>query len=170
MKPLNQKERNSFYWQFLIIYIISVVVVIIAVSFFYEVNDKEVQVLRDQKEKFKTYEQMPAKMNEDIKKLDSLLVKLEDPNIPESQIEGEIKNLLSAIPNVDGNRQSSLDTLTQKIKDTYYKIFEDKGRIRTSNQSTGIASQASKQVEELKKQLDDCEEERKTLEIKLDLK
>lgn len=159
MKPVNQKERNNLYLQFLLFYIVSLVVVIIAVGFFYEVNDKEIQVLRDQKEKFKAFEKAPVEMNEKIQKLDSLLKALEDPKTSQDMVKSEITKVLDKIPSLDSEHQGSMDTLVHKVREKYYSILEFAQNSRNNAESVDAVKRIQAELEQMKKDLEQCQKD-----------
>lgn len=90
MEPLNKKERTSLFFQFLLFYLISVVLIIIAMHFYYTIPEAELNALREQREKFKSYDDVPRDALHNILSIDSLFGHFEDLDASPSLMSDDI--------------------------------------------------------------------------------
>ncbi|HYV92800.1 MAG TPA: hypothetical protein VE978_13475 [Chitinophagales bacterium] len=81
MKPINEKERSNLFFQFLLFYVISIVVVLFAAFGNIELGRKEKESLNQEKIKCNNQLLEAQKFFDQMKKLEDILTKVTDPNM-----------------------------------------------------------------------------------------
>lgn len=170
MKPLNQKERNTTYFRFLLLFISTNILVAFAIWLNCEVKEKELKVLKSQLETYRKSDDLPRLMNEKTRQLDSLLGLLVDPDQSDKELEllGDITRILNSLPVPENEANSPLDSLCNKIRIKYYGILEDKKKIKASQLTTGLVGEMERENKEIKKELQDCKDDNNKLRAKLE--
>jgi Type VI secretion system, TssO len=156
MKPLNKSERRSLYLQFLLMYVISIVVIIFTMHFFYETPTEELKALRIQSDKFKMYEINPEKMLGSMHSIDSLLKNLEDPKSNSEAIKISIGDELDKIKDLSGN-STKLDNIFMKIRENYSYWIGDKIKISQADQLNNNNLKLVERNKELQKENSDLQ-------------
>lgn len=156
MKPINRKERASMYWKFLAMYIITIIVVIVAVSFNSATSnaagDQLTKLLEEKKALVNNTRIYYSKMNT----VDSLLAMLEDPKVNTERVTEDIKDLISDMKDLVKDNPSVNDSVYVKIYDRYFDVLKDKKIIQGSNASTTAVSTLNAKITKLTTDLDDC--------------
>jgi len=152
MKPLNQQERKSLYLQFLALYIITLLVVIITMHFFYKVPQKELEVLREQKEKFKSYDQGPIAVLKLMADADAALEQISQGK-DVSKNEANIMDICTQIKTLGDAKANPMDSVFMKIRDNYI-ILKDlkksaKDGMGTSQSLASITAELNRVKDEL---------------------
>lgn len=118
MKPLNQKERNNLFFQFLVFYVVSIIVVLFAAFGNIQMNQKQ-----------------NVKLKADIDRLNSEMRSSEDFFIQMNKIESIISDVKTSDSKI--NLQASFDTEKRRLGDIAYKDSARASRLGWNNIITG---------------------------------
>lgn len=156
MKPINKKERTAMYWKFLVMYIITIAMVIIAVYFNSETSSAAGDELNKIKEEKKVLVSNSKIYYLKMDKVDSLLSLLVDPKVNPDRVTDDIKDLLGEMKELVKKNSSLNDSVYVKIYNRYYDVLQDKKIIQNSNASTSAVSTLQTKITKLTTDLDDC--------------
>lgn len=169
MKPLNETERRTLYFQFLALYLISIALIIVTMHFFYTVPQKELKVLREQKEKFKSYDAGPRVVLRKMQTADSLLKQISDPGAKEiTKNEEDLKKIFSDIKSLGDEKKNAVDSMFVQVSDNYFKLFEAKGKERSGSGANQTLAEMTRTLNETKDKLRECETTKQTLQTIVD--
>jgi len=118
MKPKNDKEINNAFFQFLMLFLLTVVIVVIAVFFDYGFNWKDYSTVKEQ---FREVSGVLNNKNLLIAKIDSInfgLSKYDSPGAVPALIEADISNKLT-----DLKQTASSDSVSIKLNNSIYRAF-----------------------------------------------
>jgi hypothetical protein len=170
MKPINSKERKTLYLQFLLLYMLSILVIIITMHFYYSIPEKELNLLREQKEEFNSVAAIPRKVMDKMIKIDSLLLIIGDPSKPMDQPVFEVNEALTEIKGYGDKNANSMDSLFTKIYRNYFEILSAKKESRSGINSASISKDLNEKYEELKEKFEKCDLENEKLKIQIQMK
>lgn len=157
MKPTNSKERKSLYLQFLLLYILSVIIIVITMHFYYSVPKKELNMLRAQKTEFNTAGAIPRMVIKQMKKADSLLLIIADPNKAIDQPLSEINEALRTIKSLGEKNKNSMDSLFLNIHNNYFEILSAKKESRNGSSTAGNYKELNSKYLDLKEKFEKCD-------------
>ncbi len=118
MKPKNEKEINNAFFQFLMLFLLTVVIVVIAVFFDYGFNWKDYGRVREQ---FKEVSGVLNNKNSLISSIDSInggIAKYDAPGAVPALIESDISNKLT-----DLKQSAGTDSVSKKFNNSLYRTF-----------------------------------------------
>jgi|GEM_PF-3991496 len=156
MKPLNQKERTTLYWQFLILYLVTILLVILAVSFYFKVNELAVDQLKESKQEKVMIHSTSLKFRQKVTEIDSMLVLMDKGNDITSEEKNNIEDAIRELTRIKTDSPSFMDSLYMKIAARYFSVYDDKLKIRSSGASEDAVKQLSQDLREAKKELEQC--------------
>jgi hypothetical protein len=169
MKPINQQERKSLFLQFLVLYVITLVLIVVTMHFFYKVPQKELEVLRDQKEKFKSYDQGPRKVLNKMGEADSLLTLIKAGK-DISKSEADLQEICSQIKALGDAKASPIDSIFILIRNQYIELLDAAKKEKSIGSASASLADITKQLNEEKDKLRTCQEENQILKIRLESK
>ena len=156
MDPINKKERSARYWQFLGLYIASIIVVVIAVHFNNESNKSTADELKRMREETKLMNENTKIFYDKMNKVEALLKEMEDPSANSDRITDDIKSQISDMKDIVKNSPSVNDSVYVKIYDRYYDVLQDKRKIQGSNASSSAVEALNAKLEKANAELDEC--------------
>lgn len=139
MKPKNEKEINNAFFQFLMLFLLTVVIVVIAVFFDYGFNWKDYGRVREQ---FKEVSSVLNNKNTLITKIDSInagLARYDLPGSVPSIIESDIATALTDLKKTTSSDSASIKlnnslfraySMLLKSKKDFMKLKEDNGKLQ----------------------------------------
>ncbi|ADV50992.1 hypothetical protein Celal_3743 [Cellulophaga algicola DSM 14237] len=162
MEILNKKERISAFLLFLLMFLVTIILLFVAVFFSYKLPWKENEVLRAENKKIQ-YEFMYQKQFiKELKRVDVLidsLDKTKQGNIfLEQSINSDLVHIKDDIPKDSLENRNMYENLIL----TYKKLLDAKRDLKQ-------VSNAKAEIEELDSQLDDYEDQIRNLETALEL-
>ena len=156
MKPINKKERTSQYFKFLVLFLITIILVIVAVTFNSATSDAagdELKKIREEKVTLTNNSKIFfAKMN----KVDSMLAMLVDPKANSDRLTEDIKDMIGEMKELVKTNPSVNDSVYVKVYNRYYDVLQDKKIIQGSNASTSAVTLLNTKITKLQTDLDDC--------------
>jgi len=169
MKPLNQQERKSLYLQFLALYIITLVLVIVTMHFFYKVPQKELEVLREQKEKFKSYDQGPRQVLKKMGEADMLLNQIKEGK-DVSKSEADLADICSQIKTLGDAKANPMDSIFINIRNNYIDMLEATKKEKSSGMTNTALTDITKELNDVKDKLRECQSQNDILKIQVQAK
>jgi hypothetical protein len=156
MKPLNQKERSTLYWQFLILYVISIVLVICAMSFYYSVSNLSAEKLKKTEEEKAVLQQSVQKFKVKVHEVDSMLAMMDVQKESSSMETANITSALNDLKTISST-SPALDSLYRNIAVRYFSVYDDKLKIKTSGATIDAVKQLNSKLDQVTKDLDKCQ-------------
>jgi Type VI secretion system, TssO len=167
MEALNKKERNDAYASFLVFFLITASLLLLAVFFAYQVPFKENERLRKQ---LKKYDHENEFMNTFVGKLSDTKALLDSVNLPNAQasviegrIEGQIKDM-GALVTADSIRDKRVyDNTIQAL----IALQDAKKLLRSSSATESNLGAVQQQMNDLRMQLNTCEQQKSQMQTTL---
>ncbi|AIY14433.1 MULTISPECIES: type VI secretion system TssO [Cellulophaga] len=162
MEILNKKERISAFLLFLLMFLVTIVLLFVAVFFSYKLPWKENDVLRAENKKIQ-YEFMYQKqfINE-LKRVDVLIDSLDKTKQGNIFLEQSINSDLVKIKNDIPKDSLENRNMYENLILTYKKLLDAKRDLKQ-------VANAKTEIDKLDKQLDDYEDQIRNLETALEL-
>ena len=158
MKPLNNKERNSSFLKFLLMFLITIATVLAAVYFNFKIPKTENKMLRDQAMSIEKSQIFQKEFYLNMTSLKGMIDSLEVPgqniSYQNSLIGSKIVEMQKSIPTSDSTHLYDLHT---DILQLYVELQETKDRLRS-------LTNAEKTIEDYKIALDRCSADLKQAE------
>jgi hypothetical protein len=124
MQPLNASIRRKLYLQFLIFYLVSLGIFIIAVRFYYKIPDKQIEILDKQVHEFSVLDSAASQVLYNMNMADSILSTSRNPN--DQKTIAMILNIETKLDEIGAKKRSSLDSLTLRLREFIDKRLNDK--------------------------------------------
>jgi len=156
MKPINKKERTTLYLQFLSLYVVTIILIIIAVHYNNEAGNATGDELKKIREERKVMIDNTKIYYSKMTKTDSLLKQMEDPKANTDRLSEEIKSQISEMKELVKNSPSVNDSVYIKIYDRYYDVLQDKRKIQGSNASSSAVEALNAKLQKANSDLDEC--------------
>jgi hypothetical protein len=129
--------------------------------FFYKVPQKELEVLREQKEKFKSYDEGPRLVLKKMTEADALLKQIGDPAAKDIvKNEADLQSICNEIKTAGDAKKNPVDSIFISIRDNYLYMMEAKRKERSGSGANDAMGEMTKQLNETKEKLRTCETER----------
>jgi Type VI secretion system, TssO len=157
-KPLNLKEHNRAFTQFLIFFLVTLAMAVSAIYFNFQMHKKELSILRDRSDLLHNQrmnqENYKKTLNDALQVIDRL-----DSGKNETMIRSELApklNILYNTVNIDDTTSaqrlnSIIYNLVNKYSDARFDLFELRDAAEELNRKEG-------KISELSKELQDCRE------------
>ena len=158
MKPKNSKERSNSFLKFLALFLVTIIFVILAVYFNYEIPSKENELLRDQakvmEEDLKFQNTFYNEMEHIKGLIDSLNTPGQNNSYQNSLISTKLVELRKSIPTED-------ETFRY---DMYASIVKLHAELQDTKEELKSLQEAKSRIEEYKTALDKCQADLKQAE------
>lgn len=162
LQVLNSKERNQAFLQFLLFFLITVMLAIGAVYFNFRVPEKENKLLREEVDMQRTESQNQQKFVSHMQQakvlLDSMKKSQSDINLVDMQLTAKMNELL----NLQQKDSSLYGKLNNAVVDAFLELQRNKKEL------IGLNEKAAS-VNELKAELTKCQEDLTTSQGQLDV-
>jgi len=155
---INAKLRNQAFWKFIILFLVTIVIVITAVYFDYDVPDKENAMLR---EKIKNYENQVYSEQQFIIMADSVKTLIDTLSRSKGNYDyinsliGEQLGKMTSIINAPGSTSIYMD-INKKVLNTFLSFHNTKKL---------LVYDASQQISDLTDQLRQCQRNNENAQI-----
>jgi Tfp pilus assembly protein PilO len=152
MKPLNQKERNKAFVQFLIGFLITFAIFVAAIFYDFRMPMKENEMLRKQNESMRSAIEKQDKMMAIMSTIDSTMATLDQPD-PNATFKEQLVST-KIIEMDEANKDASTSSLLyQKIAGTYKAMLADKKRLRDSGKDKAAADENCRKLNDANNQI-----------------
>lgn len=157
MEPLNQQERKKAFWKFLAFFIVSMLFIVGAVYFNFEIPEQREGVLRDKYEllsnEFKFQEEFGKKFKQVSITLDSINVEGQNDMYLSQKASNKLANMQEMVSNTDTLKQRVMYTnMIQVLLD----LNRAKKKLRNLEVSPEVIKQYKQRIQEYKKALEDA--------------
>lgn len=163
MEALNKKERTDAYASFMVFFLITAALLLLAVFFAYQVPFKENERLRKQ---LKKYEHENEFMNNYVGKLNETKALLDSVNMPTAQalvIDGNLAQKITSMSSMltaDSIRDKRMYELINQI---LLASQTDKKLLRNSSATESSLGNLQQEIANLRMQLSTCEQQKATM-------
>jgi hypothetical protein len=156
MKPKNEKEINNAFFQFLIMFLVTVFIVVIAVFIDYSFPWKDYKTLHNEYYELKAQAKGSGNVNAVIDSLNSWFLVYGKPGRVQSAIEADIAEHITRLKNTSGDSASI--KFYKKIAIGYSALLEaKKNELTITNQYNALVlenNRCNKELENAKKDLE----------------
>ena len=157
MTPINQVERRKTFWNFMLFFVLTVGVILASVLFSFTVPIKEAEKLRKESEAIKNerpfIDEFEAKMLETMNLLDSVNIAVNP-----YRIENRISGNLAAMTEINSKDITSLKTLFSRIIENLNTLQSTKAQLRSVNATAEEIAKKDREIEQLKRDVNQREE------------
>lgn len=167
MEALNKKERNDAYASFMVFFLLTAALLLLAVFFGYRVPFKENERLRKQ---LKRYEHEADFMNTFAQKINEAKTMLDSVNLPGAQavvidgnLAGKIKELGSLVGNDSIKDKRVYDNAIQLI----LALQGAKASLRANSNTETDLGKVQQQVNQLRMDVQMCEQQKASMQATL---
>ncbi|MFN7846376.1 MAG: type VI secretion system TssO [Bacteroidota bacterium] len=169
MKPINQQERKSLFVQFLVLYLITITLIVVTMHFFYKVPKKELESLREQKEKFKSYDKGPREVLKKMGEADILLKQIKEGK-DVSKSEADLSDICSQIKLLGDAKANPMDSIFLNIRNQYIDLLEATKKEKSSGLASATLGDITKELNDVKEKLRTCETQNEMLKFQVQSK
>ncbi|HPI53657.1 MAG TPA: type VI secretion system TssO [Chitinophagaceae bacterium] len=167
MEALNKKERNDAYASFLVFFLITAAILLLAVFFAYQVPFKENERLRAQ---LKRYDHENEFMNTFLGKMSEAKGLLDSVNLPNAQapvIEGRISDQVKVMGSMVSSDSIRDKRLYETAIQTMIALQDAKKLLRNSSATESNLGAVQQQLNDLRMQLNMCEQQKTQMQTTL---
>lgn len=167
MEALNKKERNDAYASFLVFFLSTVALLLLAVFFAFQVPFKENERLRKQ---LKKYDHEHEFMNTFVNKLASTKSLLDSVNLPNAQplvIEGRIAEEIKTMGGMVTADSISDKRMYENTIQTLIALQDAKKILRSNSNTESDLGAVQQQLNDLRMQLNMCEQQKTQMQTTL---
>ncbi|MBS1589518.1 MAG: hypothetical protein JST52_07890 [Bacteroidetes bacterium] len=153
MQALNSEQRRQTFVTFLLLYIITTLVVIMAVFFGTRVPLKQNEMMQGQlmqKERASIFRQDFSVRQNEIK---MLLDTINKPNVQANLIDAQLDQKLSQLTAMVENDSSESKPFYQAVIKTLYDMKDDKSKLRASAGTASTSEEKDKTIADLKSKI-----------------
>ena len=118
MKPKNEKEINNAFFQFLMLFLLTVAIVVVAVFFDYGFNWKDYGKVKEQYREVSSILNSKNALVSKIDSINSVLVRYDLPGAVPGLLEADISQKIT-----DLNQSSGADSISKKFNSSVYRSF-----------------------------------------------
>ena len=167
MEALNTKERNDAYASFLVFFLITIALLLLAVFFAYQVPFKENERMRSQ---LKRYDHETEFMNSFLVKMTETKGLLDSVNLPTAQapvIDGKIAEQIKQMGSMVSGDSIRDKRVYENIIQTVIGLQDAKKLLRTSSATETDLGSVQQQLNDLRMQLNLCEQQKTQMQTTL---
>jgi hypothetical protein len=142
MKPLNQKERNNLFFQFLVFYVVSIIVVLFAAFGNIQMNQKQNEKLKADIDKLRKEMKSSEDFYVQMRKVEGIITEATTPEARRNldvRFQKEKQGLADLAYKQDSSRMQRLGWY--EIINGYNQRWEDKANITDQDRLLGILAQ-----------------------------
>lgn len=156
MKPQNIQERKKAFSRFLILYIITTAIIVVAVYFGIQVPFQQNKKLQEQLAYIQKEKDFGQQFFAQLSVAKGLLDSVNKPGVQAELIDGQIDSRLQLLTAMVDKDSVSEKQLYQEMIKTYFEIKDDKKRIRAAGDKDAQTALLEGQIEQWKSKYDDC--------------
>ncbi|WP_118949588.1 type VI secretion system TssO [Taibaiella helva] len=156
MIPQNAPERKKAFARFMILYLITTGIIVVAVYFGIQVPFQQNQKLQEQLANIEKERDFGRTFFARLGEAKSLLDSVNKPGVQAELVDGQIDSRLQQLTAIVEKDSVSEKRLYQEIIKTYFEIKDDKKRIRASGDKDAQAAEFENQLAQWKAKYDDC--------------
>ncbi len=167
MQALNTKERNDAYASFLVFFLITIALLLLAVFFAYQVPFKENERMRTQ---LKRYEHENEFMNSFLTKMTETKGLLDSVNLPGAQapvIDGKISDQIKQMGSLVSGDSIRDKRIYENTIQAIIGLQEAKTLLRNASTTESNLGSVQQQLNDLRMQLNLCEQQKTQMQTTL---
>ena len=167
MEALNTKERNDAYASFLVFFLITIALLLLAVFFAFQVPFKENERMRKQ---LKRYDHEREFMNNFLGKMTDAKALLDSVNLPTAQaavIDGRITDQIKDMGSILSADSIQDKRLYENAIQTLLGLQDAKKLARNTSATESSLGSVQQQVDNLRMQLNMCEQQKTQMQTTL---
>ncbi|WP_118974064.1 type VI secretion system TssO [Taibaiella koreensis] len=156
MIPQNSPERKKAFTRFIILYIITTGIVVVAIYFGIQVPFQQNKKLQEQLASIEKERDFGRSFFAQLGEAKGLLDSVNKPGVQAELVDGQIDSRLQQLTAMVDKDSVSEKRLYQELIKTYFEIKDDKKRIRASGDKDAQAAEFESQLAQWKAKYDDC--------------
>jgi hypothetical protein len=126
MKPLNQKERNGLFWQFMFVFIATILIVLFAINYDFELPDKLSDVERKQYVESRAFLRNQELILREMDRINENMKLMETSSAP-TAIKSDIEQSISHIRQMgDNGSDTTRNNFLVKLANVYGNYLDSK--------------------------------------------
>ncbi|MCH5599214.1 type VI secretion system TssO [Niabella ginsengisoli] len=126
---INAKERRQAFWKFLLFFLLSVGIILLAVYFDTLVPSKENKMMREQLAKFKIRETAQERFTNSMNEAKSLIDSLRKPGANQAYINSQILEKIRELTALQYKDSSMYSRLNSSVIDVFQRYQESVGQV-----------------------------------------